>query len=187
MASGDDPSLLSHLEQLTARHELDLQQYLSAANLEEKLNLDFMQGKLGQTEEYAGKLDGYYDQLNSYLSDAELMDATGQDLGSLDQLTDKTGLPGDLSLNDLPDIDGLETGELEQLLSEYRSLDAEQLDQRIEQLAGKQEAVGELQKQSAALEALKSEQTAQLESLKSLQGQQLQQTNGHEKRPGHGQ
>jgi hypothetical protein len=155
------------VNQLVSQHEQDLQKYLSAEALAKGGRPD---ADIGLSQNH----DTYYEQLNQYLSDADWGGLAGKGSDPLSALTENAALHDDFSRAGLQGIDGLETGELEQLLSDYGSLDAGQLDQRIDALAQHQDALRALQKETAALENLKSEQLAQLEHLQGMQGQAQQ-------------
>ncbi|MCG8309494.1 MAG: hypothetical protein MI975_19015 [Cytophagales bacterium] len=173
-----DPDVLAKVQNLTSGYELDYQKYLSTNKLQELVDLDLdfldnLDGYLGRLNGYTGRFDEYMERLNVYMG---TMDVEGLvNPGKLDRYSQALDLPGNLRPDGMPDLTGYNTGEIEQLISDYGTLDAGQLDQRIDRLAGKYEGFNELQSQASALEEMKSGQMGQFDQLKSMSGQKFDQ------------
>jgi hypothetical protein len=164
-----DANALSKVKELTSKYELDYKKYLSMNKLQETLNMDMeflndLESYQSQLGDYTGKMDEYLGDLNSYLGKSDVQGLTNTDVKSLDQYT------GDLGLDGINELEGLDTDEVEKLISDYGSLDADQLDQRIDQMAGNYGEINELNGQLSAFEGMQSEQLGELEQLNSYAG-----------------
>jgi hypothetical protein len=174
--TGDmDMDALSKVDKLTSKYELDYKKYLSVAQLQEYLNMDMeflnnMDGYLDQLGKYSGKFEEYMGELNSYMGKSDLNGLADHDLTNLEQYSDQLDLPGDMQLEGFAELDGINAEEVENLISEYGTMDAETLDQRIDQMASKYEEVGALHEQVSAFEGMQAGQLGELEQMKSYAG-----------------
>jgi hypothetical protein len=164
---------LSRVDDLTSKYELDYEKYLFVAQLQQYLDMDLeflnnMDGYLDQLGGYSGKFDQYMSELNSYLGKADISGLADHDLTNLQQYSGQLALSDNMSLDGFAELEGINVEEVENLISEYGNMDAETLDQRIDQLASKYGEVGELQGQVSAFEGMQADQLAELEQLKSL-------------------
>lgn len=180
--AGKELDALSRVDELTSNYELDYKKYLSMDQVQVLLNTDlqFLDNLKEYTDKldlYTGQFDQYMGQLNQYLGKADLSGITDLNVGSIEELAGNIELPDNLSTDALKDkisldgisgLEGMNPEEVQKLISEYSQLDAEQLDKRIDQLAGKYEGFQELSKQTSAFESMKSENFGQLDQFKSL-------------------
>lgn len=162
-AGTDDMDALNKVDGLTSKYELDYKKYLSINQLQEYLDLDI--DYLNDMDGYLDQVGGYSGELDTYLAKTDLHGIA--DIKNLDQHSNQLELPGNIQLEGIAGLEGANTDEMQKLISEYGTLDAETLDQRIDQMAGNYAEVNDLQSQMADFEGMKTEHFGEIEQLNS--------------------